>query len=528
MIYNILAGTGIGILTGHTAAVCGGTIPLVILFTGIILGFLSIVRSENHPNLRFASVFAAIALRLVLFHPLLCITELQMLFCGIISGMGFALYGKEKSSVLALCLTGAVSFISFLLFFSGTGEAAFVYIAGTISLLLFFFKDKKYSKFAAIAALLALYSLFPAGSISNQERARSIMLSERLRAGAVNAMCLVPGGVATKALIVSNTPQLITSVIKDIPGFEKCDVITHYFGLYPILNRRGEKSYPVVFSPGSGRMCRLASRLVANNGILVVHEENVAEVPAAFRYWSRLSSAPEFIVLSRTSPINTSAADIERKMQKHLAGICRKGEIPEGVLSAICDFPESDEHGIREQDNSKRINYTLWFFGLISGTYLILRLLVFSRFDKGERRWTALENTASTVLLFMLLKRSPDNIFTAVLPAALFFSLPVLKVTGKKWRALQIINAALIVTSAFIPKFLNASQLTAAVCCGVMWYNLRKENGAVREWVDGCSLLGFTFGAAIYTMSLTLNAPTVFIIGIALLLRSNALFRSFQ
>lgn len=527
MIVKILTGAGVGILTGYTAAVSGGTIQQLLLFFGILLGFLTVVRCKEHPYIQFSALFAVIAARTVMFSSELSIPEIEVLLNGFISGAGYAFCGKESASVISASLSGAAVFALSLLFVSGSGEASLAFICGGVSLLINFFKNEKQRRPAVAALLLLFYSVFPAGNASHNERLQTLVTADKMRGGAVNAMCLPGTGVASRALVVGSIPEPVTDVLKNFPGMERCDTIKHYCKLYPVFKRKeNQTTYPVVFCTGNGKMCRLASRMVSDGGVLVIPEKHVSEIPSAFRHWSRLSSAPEFIVLSRDFVIETSGAAIERKMQRHLEKLCQPGVIPGGVMSALCDFPESQEQGIREIDGGKRINYTLWFFGLISGAYLMLRLLIFSRFDKGERRWTALENTASAILLFLLLKRLPDTIFTAVLPAMLFFGLPVCKISGMKWRVLQWLGAGVLIATIFIPELLNVSQVLMAVCCGVMWKNLRMENGAVYEWIDGCSLLGLVLGAAVYAVLLTVNAPVVFVVGLVLLLRSNALFRS--
>ena len=213
-------------------------------------------------------------------------------------------------------------------------------------------------------------------------------------------------------------------------------------------------------------------------------------------------------------------------MEHHIKRLGLQKTIPAGVCDALFSPAIRPSAGIRELESGKQINYTLWFFGLMSGVYLILRLIVFSRFDKGERRWSALENTASTVLLLLLLKRFPDTLCTALLPSAVFLMLPVLKLTGSKCRLLQLAGAALCISSIFSMKFLNAAQLVGVICCGVMWYQLRKEKDAVTEWVDFCSLAGCFLGVAVFMLLMTASAPAIFILGTVLLLRSNILFRS--
>ena len=525
MIYQILTGAGLGIFAGYCAATCSGVLALLTFFTGIVAGYLLNFRLKGYPGARVFAAVLLITVRAVLFlHP---VPELLPLVCGMSCGMLCYFRAGNRASITWAAAAGVFSCSLFLLLVSGSGEAVLAFLCGGSALLAEFFKRNTNRKFALLAMGILLISLFPAGAASKAERIREVDNFVKISKAINGAMCLPGSGVATKVLAVGAFSENTTALLNDFPGLKKAENIKNYYGLYPLFNCNEKRdTFHVVTVNGNGRMCRLASNLVSGNGILIVPEKYVQEIPSSFRHWSELPFAPGFIVMARDFAIDCSGSSIERKMQHHLSVCGMRDAVPHGVYDALFDLQTKPSGGIRDIDSAKQINYTLWFFGLISGIYLILRLIIFSRFDKGERRWSALENTASTILLFMLLKRNPDTLLTALLPATAFFMLPILKFTGIKWRLLQLMGAVLCCLSIVFPQFINAAQLFGAICCGTMWNHLRQEKGAVMVWVDSCSLSGLVIGVAIFSLLLTLNAPAVFIIGIVLLLRSNALFRS--
>ena len=525
MMYQILTGAGFGIFAGYSIAACSGVLALLVLCIAAVAGYLLNMRLREYPAARLAAAFVLILSRAVLF--LYPVPELLPLICGLLCGMLFYFRAGSRASLCSTAVSGVLSCSAFLLFVSGSGEACLAFICGASAFLAEFFKNDNHRKFATLAMTLLLISLFPAGAASKAERMSDVSNFVKLGKAIHGTMCLPGDGVATRFLAVGAFSEKAVAQISDFPGLEKAAAIKNYIDLYPIFKRDEKRElYPVVVVNGNGRMCRLASSLVSPSGVLIVPEKYVQELPSAFRHWSELAFAPGFIALARDFVIDCKSETIERKMQHHLEKCCMKNSVPKGVYSALFESAVKPSYGIREIDSFKQINYTLWFFGLISGLYLILRLVIFSRFDKGERRWSALENTASAVLLFMLLKRTPDTLCTALFPAAAFLMLPFLKLTGKKWRLLQLAGAVLCIISIVSAEFINAAQLAGAVCCGTMWTHLRQEKGAVLTWVDSCSLCGFALGTAIFSLLLTVNAPAVFILGLVLLLRSNALFRS--
>ena len=525
MIYQLLTGAGLGIFAGYCAATYSGVISLLVFFCGIFAGYLLNLRLKGYQGARLFAATLLIAARAVLFiHPM---PEILPLICGMICGMAYYFRAGNRSSLHSAAAAGLLSCALFLLLSSGSGEAALAFLCGGSALFAEFFKRNTHRKFALLSMTVLLISLFPAGAASRAERAAEVANFVKISKAIHGAMALPGSGVATKMLAVGAFAEKTTELLNDFPGLKKTCAIKNYIGLYPVFNRSEKRdTFQIVTVNGNGRMCRLASNLVSQDGILVIPEKHVQEIPSAFRHWSELPFAPGFIVMARDFAIDCSGSAIERKMQHHLEKCGMRDAVPKGVYDALFDANNKPACGIRDIDSAKQINYTLWFFGLISGAYLILRLIIFSRFDKGERRWSALENTASTILLFMLLKRTPDTLFTALLPAAAFFMLPCVKLTGAKWRIMQLSGAVLCGLSIAFPQFTGAAQLIGAVCCGTMWNHLRREKGAVMVWVDSCSICGTALGIAVFSLLLTLNAPAAFIIGLVLLLRSNALFRS--
>ena len=523
MTAQILTGAGIGIFAGYSYAMCGGISSLLVFCCSILAGYLINLRLKGYPVARFCAALALIAGRIALFfYP---VPEAVPAVCGMIAGMAFYFHSGSASAMKSTVWTGILSSAYAFLFVTGSGEAALAFICGGAALLAGFLKRSFSRKLVTAAFFLLLIALFPAGTLSKYERLASICRADDLQRGICGAMILPQKEVAVTALSVGDFAQESANVLSNFPGLKKTDTAKHYITLYPFPGTRQEK-YPVVFVNGNGRMCRLASRLVSPGGILIVPDNCISDVPKAFRYWSELPSSPRFIALSRDFAIDSSEESISRKMRLHIKKLGLEKTIPEGVCSAVFSSQNKAAGGIRETKAAKQINYTLWFFGLLSAGYLMLRLIVFSRFDKGERRWSALENTASTVMLLLLLKHFPDNICSALLPVAAFLMLPALKISGKKSRILQLAGATLCLTAVFVPEFLNPAQFTGAVVCGIMWTQLRLEKNAVMTWVDSCSLAGIFLGTAIFMLLLTVSAPPVFILGTVLLLRSNILFRS--
>ena len=525
MITQILTGAGIGIFAGYSVAMCGGILALLTLCIGVTAGYLLNLRLKEYKT---ASLFAVLVLflcRIALFiYP---VPEAVPLVCGFICGMAFRFTAPSGAALKGAMFAGVLSYAAALLFVTGSGEASLAFICGGISLLAEYFKDKSTNKFAVPVLLVLLLGIFPAGSLSKSERMVHVDLAMKLQQGACGAMLMPDKAVADKALSVGFFADETAKTLKNFPGLIKVDTVGHYMQLYPVFAGFDKSElYPVVFVNGNGRMCRLASRLVAPNGVLIVPEACVGDVPQAFRNWCELPSAQGFVALSRDFVIDCSDAAVSAKMEQHIKRLGLQETIKPGVCDALFTFITRHSSGVRAEKHCKQINYTLWFFGLVAGAYLVLRLLIFSRFDKGERRWTAIENTFSTVLLLLLLKRFPDTLCTALLPAAVFFAIPAFGITGKKGRLLQLAGAALCVLSIFIPELLNAAQLTAAICCGTMWKQLRCEKDAVMAWVDACSLTGILLGTAAFAVLTTVSAPVIFVIGVTLLLRSNILFRS--
>lgn len=525
MMYNILTGAGFGIFAGHTFSVNNGMMPLFIAFCCTVAGYLLNMRLSKFPVAEFFASAILLIFRAILFtHP---VPELLPAVGGLLCGMMFYCCGNNKSSLGSAAVTGIVTSAAVLLLPGGSGEACLALICGGAALSAAQLRHSKNRKLAILTILMLLFSLFPAGTASKLERMKELSNALKLSDSVTVAMTLPGTGVATEALVIGSFGEQVASGLKDFAGLKQVKVIKNYAQLYPVFDRKEQRrTYPVVFVTGSGRMCRLGSNLVSRGGILIVPVEHVQEVPSAFRHWSELPDTPGFVVMARDFVIDCSGSTIERKMQLHMKKCGFGDTVPKGVYDAVFSSENKPAGGIREIDSIRQINYTLWFFGLISGAYLILRLVIFSRFDKGERRWSALENTASTILLFLLLKRTPDTLCTALLPAAAFLMLPVVGFTGKKWRVLQLATVVLAILSIYEPQFINACQLVGAICCGVMWNHLRQEKGAVIQWVDSCSLCGTVAGTGLFMLLLTFNAPTAFILGVVLLLRSNALFRS--
>lgn len=525
MTAQILTGAGIGIFAGFSFSSCGGISSLLMFCCSILAGYLLNLRLKGYPAAVFCAALALIAGRIALFfYP---VPEAVPAVCGMIIGMAFYFHSGSAAAMKSAVLTGMLSSACTFLFVTGSGEAALAFICGGAALLAGFLKRSFSRKLVTAAFFLLLIALFPAGTLSKYERLASICRADDLQRGICGAMILPEKEVAVTALSVGDFAQESADVLNNFPGLKKADTAKHYISLYPFPGIKLEK-YPAVFVNGGGRMCRLASRLVSPGGILVVPESCVADVPQAFKYWCELPSSKNFIVLARDFAIDASEETISNKMRLHIKKLGLEKAIPQGVCQAIFSPQNKVSGGIRETNSVKRINYTLWFFGLLSAGYLILRLIVFSRFDKGERRWSALENTASTTMLLLLLRHFPDTVCTALLPVSIFLMLPALKISGRKSRLLQLAGAALVLASVFMPEFLNPAQLVGAVVCGVMWTQLRLEKSAVMTWVDSCSLTGIFIGTAISMLLMTVSAPPVFILGIVLLLRSNILFRSLQ
>ena len=525
MILKLLCGAGCGIFLGHSASGCGGTVSLLLYTFGILCGYMLMVRVRENAAARIAVVTLLTAAQTALFvYP---VYELDKLVCGLLSGAALMQIASSATSMLIAAVTGAVTYGYFHLALSGFGEKWLAFLCVDFILLLPFFKKGAFNRLVIFPLAILLASIFPAGNATTAELFNTAQRANRLIPAVHAAMCLPGDRVATDALICGKGGTLIAEQLEKFPGIAKVRVIDNYRELYPVFtSRKDMPHYPVVFCTGDERVCRLASSCVADKGVLVIPEELASCVPSSFRYWSELVNAPGYVVMARDFRLDVSGEDIERKMQKHLARCGLKDTVPAGVFSALFDSQDKLASGVRELKAPRQLTFRLWFLGIVCTFYLALRLVVFSRFDKGERRWSALENTASVMLLFMLLKRSPDTLFTALLPAAVFLGLPVITLRGAKLRFIQIAGAVMLMLTLLYSQLLNAAQLICAIACGTLWKRLRLEKGAVRIWVDACAICGVMLGVILYSLLFALNAPVQWYIIIILILRSNAIFRS--
>lgn len=524
MILKLLTGAGCGIFLGHSASLCGGTVSLLLYTFGILCGYMLMVRLKENTG-RISAIALLITARTALFvYP---VYELDHLICGLISGAALLQISSSATATLTCALLGLVSYGYFHLAFSGAGEKWLAFLCAGLTLLLPFLKKGSFSRLAFVPLAILLASVFPAGNATTSELFDTAKRANRLIPGVHAAMCLPGDRVATAALICGKGGSLIAEQLEKFPGISRIKTVKSYCELYPVYSTREDiPLYQAVFCTGNERLCRLASRCVDDKGVLIIPEDYASCIPSDFRHWSELPLAPGYIAMARDFRLDTSSDAIERKMQKHLERCGLKDTVPAGVFSALFDSPDKLNYGVRDLDTPRQLTFRLWFLGILCTLYLALRLVVFSHFDKGERRWSALENTASTILLFMLLKRAPDTVFTALLPAAVFLGLPVITLKGGKLRFIQISGAVLLMATLIYPEVINAAQLICAVACGTLWKRLRLEKGAVKVWVDACAICGVMAGVILYSLLFALNAPVQWYIIIILILRSNAIFRS--
>ena len=525
MILKLITGAGCGIFLGHSASGCGGAVSLLLYTFGILCGYMLMVRFKERAAARLTAITLLAAARTALFiYP---VYELDNLVCGLLSGAALLQISSSATATFVTAVAGLVSYGYFRLTLSGCGEKWLAFFCVGVTLLAPHFKKGSFNRLALLPLAILLLSLFPAGNATTYETFSTAKRANQLIPGVHAAMCLPGDRVATTALVCGKGSSLIAEQLEKFPGIGQVKTVNSYAELYPVFSNHGDiPHYQAVFCMGDERLCRLASRCVDKNGVLIVPEEYAPGIPSAFRHWSELSLAPGFVAMARDFRLDFSSETIERKMQKHLNRCGLKDIVPSGVFGALFDSQEKLNCGVRELKTPRQLTFRLWFLGIVCTLYLAARLVVFSRFDKGERRWSALENTASTVLIFMLLKRTPDTIFTALLPAVLFLGLPVITLRGIKLRFIQISGAVLVLLSMLYPELLNAAQLICAIACGTLWKRLRLEKNAVKVWVDACAICGIMAGVMLYSLLFALNAPLPWYLITALILRSNAIFRS--
>jgi hypothetical protein len=525
MILKLITGAGCGIFLGNSASQCGATASLLLYTFGILCGYMLMVRCKENTVSKISAITLLFAVRAALFiHP---VYELEHLVCGVLSGAALLQISSTAASMLTASILGLASFAYFHLAFSGAGEKWLAFLGIGVTLLAPLLKKDTFNRFAVIPLVILLTSLFPAGNATTDELFFSTRRANQLIPGVHAAMCLPGDRVATSALVCGDASPIIAGQLEKFPGIDQVKTVNSYRELYPLFsNRKDMPQYQAVFCTGNERLCRLASRCVDDRGVLIIPESCASCIPSAFRHWSELPLAPGYIVMARDFQPDTSSDTIERKMQKHLTRCGLKDTVPAGVFSALFDSPDKLNSGVRELTQPRQLTFRLWFLGIICTLYLALRLAVFSHFDKGERRWSALENTASVILVFMLLKKSPDTLFTALLPAAVFLGLPVITLRGIKLRFIQISGAVMLMLTMIYPELINAAQLICAIACGTLWKRIRLEKGAVKVWVDACAICGIMTGVVLYSLLFALNAPLHWYIIITLILRSNTIFRS--